>query len=104
MVEYSISSVGVKCLYYLGESDTVSQGLLQIDNGGYRFVNDILDPLLCLTNMAEIFVGLKKLSLFVHPISTFPAISTRFLSTSPVYLVSSLKSAAATKADDLLGR
>lgn len=72
MSEDSKRAVGTQRLHDFRKGHTISQRLLQLNNWWNRFLDDILDPLLRLSNMAKVFIGLKEFSLLIHPISRSP--------------------------------
>jgi hypothetical protein len=65
-------SVGVDGLHDLSQGDTVSEALLKLNNLRDLFVDDVFDPLFGFTNVTQIFVGLQKLTLAVHPLAGLP--------------------------------
>lgn len=72
--KYAKPVVRLESFNDFSKGDSVAEGFLELDNRRYRPVYDIFDPFFCFSNMAEVLVGLQKLSLFVHPIPSLPAI------------------------------
>ena len=53
-------------------------------------MDDTINPFLGRTNMTKIFVGVKELTLLVHPVATFPPVAAGLLAFTAIALVGSL--------------
>src|SRR5882672_8818403 len=65
--------VSVESLNDLCQSNPVSQCFFELNDGRYRFVNYIFNPLFCFPDMTQVLICLQELSLLVHPISVAPS-------------------------------
>jgi hypothetical protein len=67
-------------------------------------MDDILNPFLGFTDMAKVFVGLKELALFVHPVAPFPTVASGLLALAAITSIGSLQSSSTAQANNFLRR